>query len=286
MNEKLRDKILKLLPKEGDYDTKIDNFLIGRRDKSCNLERCFYKPMISLLVQGNKNCTINSTVFSCNEGQYLIVGVDLPSGTFLTNVSKDHPLLAVSLIIDWNIVAEISRDLGINKKNNYKCIEVADAKNELIDAFSRLVNIVIEGKQNESITKLIIKEIYYMILSGPIGGKIVELNTLGTNNNKIANAIIIIKNNFNKQLNIKELAKSVNMSPTNFYRNFKNITGFSPLQYQKQLKLYEARSLMLLNGNNATNAAYAVGYESVSQFNREYKRMFGITPYKNTKNNA
>ena len=283
MSEELKNKILKLLPESGSYDTKLENFLIGRTDKSCHLERCFYKPMISLILQGDKNCIINSETFTCKEGQYMIVGTDLPSGTFLTNVSKKHPLLAVSLIIDWKLVAEFSSHLKIGKTASYKCLNVADADKHLYDAFSRLVDLVIDEKQNDLMAKLIIQEIYCIILTGPIGHKLVELNTLGTNNNKIANAIVTIKNNFNKQLNITELAKSVNMSPTNFYRNFKNITGFSPLQYQKQLKLYEARNLMISNGNNATNAAYAVGYESVSQFNREYKRMFGITPYRNIK---
>ena len=283
MSDRLKKKILELLPKEGSYDTGMDSFLIGRKDKSCHLERCFYKPMISLILQGNKNCVINSKTFTCSEGQYMIVGTDLPSGTFLTNVSKKHPLLAVSLIIDWHLVAEFSRNLKIGKTTHYQCLNVTDADQQLYDAFYRLTDVVVNGKQNELITKLIIQEIYYIILTGPIGHKLVDLNTLGSNNNKIANAIVTIKNNFNRPLNMDELAKSVNMSPTNFYRNFRNITGFSPLQYQKQLKLYEARNLMLSNGNNATNAAYAVGYESVSQFNREYKRMFGITPYRNAK---
>ena len=269
MAEELKSKILTLLPKEGYYNTKIDNFSIARKDKSYNLERCFYKPMIALMIQGDKSCMVNSTKITCKEGQYMIVGVDLPTGTSLNNVSKEHPMLAVSLTIDWNMVAEMSNKLEIGKERQYNCLEISDIDQQLYSAFSRLIDIIEQKKQNDFITKLIIQEIYYIILTGPIGGKLVDLNTIGTNNNKISNAIVTIKNNFNRQLNINDLAKSVNMSPTNFYRNFKNITGFSPLQYQKQLKLYEARNLILASGDNATNIAYAVGYESVSQFNRE-----------------
>ena len=283
MGEELKNKILKLLPKEGFYNTKIDDFSIARKEKSSNCERCFYKPMIALMIQGNKNCIINSATVTCKEGQYMIVGVDLPTRTSLDNVSKKHPMLAVSLTIDWNIVSEISNKIKIDMDKQYNYIEVDNINQQLYDAFSRLIDIVEQKKQNDFITKLIIQEIYYIILTGPIGGKLIDLNTIGTSNNKISSAIMTIKNNFNKQLNVNDLAKSVSMSPTNFYRNFKNITGFSPLQYQKQLKLHEARNLMLVGGDNATNAAYAVGYESISQFNREYKRMFGITPYKNKK---
>ena len=281
MSEELKNKILELLPEEGSYNTKIDRFSIGRRNKSSIFERCFYKPMIALMIQGNKNCVINSSTITCKEGQYMIVGVDLPSRTFLNNVSEKHPMLAVSLTIDWNIVSEISSKIKINVDRQYNCIEVDEISQQLYDAFSRLIDIVKQNKQNDFITKLIIQEIYYIILTSPIGGKLIDLNTIGTSNNKISNAIMTIKNNFNKQLNVNDLAKSVSMSPTNFYRNFKNITGFSPLQYQKQLKLHEARNLIVVSGDSATNAAYAVGYESISQFNREYKRMFGITPYKN-----
>ena len=284
MCEKLKNKILKLLPEQGDYNTKINNFLIGRRDNENKIENCFYKPMITFILQGNKNCIISNKTYTCNEGQFMIVGVDLPSGTFLTNVSKNRPLLAVSLIIDWNIVAELSNKIKIEKQHFCDCLSITNITDDLYDAFLRLVDMVEKNKQDDIITKLIIQEIYYMILTSPIGYKLIDLNTLGTNNNKISKAILTIKNNFNKKLNIEDIAKSVNMTATTFYRNFKSITGFSPLQYQKHLRLHEARNLMLINGINATSASYKVGYESVSQFNREYKKMFGNTPYKDNIN--
>ena len=280
MCEELKSKILKLLPQQGNYDTKIDNFLIGRRDSDNKVERCFYKPMITFILQGNKNCIISNKTYTCKEGQFMIVGVDLPSGTFLTNVSKNKPLLAVSLVIDWDIIAELSSKIKIEKQHFCDCLPISNITDDLYNAFLRLVNVVEEGKQNDIITKLIIQEIYYMILISPIGYKLIDLNTSGTNNNKISKAILMIKNNFNKKLNIEDIAKSVNMTTTTFYRNFKNITGFSPLQYQKHLRLHEAKNLMLVNKNNATSTSYKVGYESISQFNREYKRMFGNTPYK------
>lgn len=283
MSEELKNKILKLLPKDGDYDTKIENFLIGRRGNNNELKRCFYKPMITFILQGNKNCNISGKIYTCKEGQYMIVGVDLPSGTFLTNTSKDRPLLAVSLIIDWNIIADLSSKINIEKRHVCNCLSITDINNEIYDSFLRLVNIVENKKQNDVITKLIIQEIYYSILTGPIGYKLIDLNTSGTNNNKITKAILTIKDNFNKKLNIDDIAKSINMTTTTFYRNFKNITGFSPLQYQKHIRLHEAKNLMFVNGNSAASASYNVGYESISQFNREYKKMFGNTPYRDNK---
>ena len=125
---------------------------------------------------------------------------------------------------------------------------------------------------------IIIKEIYYRLLTGELGSQLRLINTKGTRPNQIAQAISIIKNRFNEKINMDELAEHVNMAPSSFYRNFKKITQVSPLQYQKQLKLYEAQRLMLTGNYDVTNASYEVGYESPTQFSREYKKMSGNPP--------
>lgn len=133
---------------------------------------------------------------------------------------------------------------------------------------------------------MIIKEIYYRLLTGPLGGQLRLINTKGTRSNQIAQAISIIKDKYIEKLNMDEVALSVNMAPSSFYRNFKKVTQVSPLQYQKQLKLYEAQRLMLTGNYDAASASYEVGYESPTQFSREYKKMFGNPPKTDIKNLA
>ena len=125
---------------------------------------------------------------------------------------------------------------------------------------------------------IIIKEIYYRLLTGPLGNQLRLINTKGTRSNQIAQAITLIKANYSVKLNMDEVAQKVNMAPSSFYRNFKKVTKVSPLQYQKQLKLYEAQRLMLSGDYDAATACYQVGYESPTQFSREYKKMFGNPP--------
>ena len=125
------------------------------------------------------------------------------------------------------------------------------------------------------------KEIYYRILTGPLGNQIRLINTRGTQSNQISEAINIFKNNYKDKINIEDIAKNVNMAPSSFYRNFKRITKISPLQYLKQLRLYEAQRLMLSEGYDAASVSYMVGYESPTQFSREYKKLFGEPPLRN-----
>ncbi len=128
---------------------------------------------------------------------------------------------------------------------------------------------------------MIIKEIHYLLLTSPLGDILRSVNTKGSRNNQIADAIAWLKENYRQPLKIEELAHKFNMAGSSFYRHFSKVTSLSPLQYQKRLRLYEAQRLMLSENLDAANAAYEVGYESASQFNREYKRMFGMPPKTN-----
>ena len=171
------------------------------------------------------------------------------------------------------------------QENEEKSLAIADTDKDLLDSFYRLAQLI-EKPENEQkiMSPIIIKEIYYRLLTGELGSQLRLINTKGTRPNQIAQAISIIKNRFNEKINMDELAEHVNMAPSSFYRNFKKITQVSPLQYQKQLKLYEAQRLMLTGNYDVTNASYEVGYESPTQFSREYKKMFGNPPKADIKN--
>ncbi len=165
------------------------------------------------------------------------------------------------------------------KLEEAKALAIADTDAELLDAFYRLAQLLDKPESEQQImSNIIIKEIYYRLLTGPLAYQLRLINTKGTRSNQIAEAISILKEKFSEKLDMDELAQSVNMAPSSFYRNFKKVTQVSPLQYQKQLKLYEAQRLMLSGNYDAATASYEVGYESPTQFSREYKKMFGNPP--------
>lgn len=158
---------------------------------------------------------------------------------------------------------------------------VTEADDALLDAFYRLISLLGQPERQKIMAPMIIKEIHYHLLTSPLGDILRSVNTKGSQNNQIANAIAWLKENYRHPLKIDELAQKFNMAESSFYRHFSKVTSLSPLQYQKQLRLYEAQRLMLSENFDAANAAYEVGYESASQFNREYKRMFGTPPKTN-----
>lgn len=266
---------------DGLYDIDIANFRISRRHKTTNLTKCFYNSMILYMIQGEKVTYLDNMKFTYHGGQCIVTSVSMPYSSMITEASLDEPMLCVALDIDPNLMAEMIQEIKLPKleKMTKMGIGVINADDALADAFYRLLLLKDEPEaQKKVLSSFIIKEIYYRLLISPIGNELRQANTIGTQSNQIAHAISWLKENFRRPLNVEELANFVNMSPTSFYRNFNKITRISPLQYQKQLRLYEAQRLMLIENINAETAAYKVGYESPSQFSREYKRMFGISP--------
>jgi transcriptional regulator GlxA family with amidase domain len=165
----------------------------------------------------------------------------------------------------------------------HRGMAVTDVDPYVLDAFLRLAELINDKERQKALAPLIIREIHYRLLTGPLGNQLRLINTIGSRSNQIAQAIAWLKSNYNKPIHINELAKIANMAPSTFNRYFRHLTNLSPLQYQKRLRLYEAQRLMLMENQNVSNAAILVGYESPTQFNREYKRMFGIPPLENKK---
>jgi transcriptional regulator GlxA family with amidase domain len=155
---------------------------------------------------------------------------------------------------------------------------VGDADPAVLDALLRFTDLLEQPAQQAVLAPLLIREIHYRLLLGPLGNQLRMIHTQGSQSNQIAQVITWLKSNYKKPLNVTELAKQVNMAPSTFHRHFRELTTLSPLQYQKQLRLSEAQRLMLVDRRDVGSAGYAVGYESLTQFNREYKRMFGAPP--------
>jgi AraC-like DNA-binding protein len=247
--------------------------------------------MIVLMVQGSKQVFFGSEEFIYSENQCLVTGLDLPAMVSIVKARPAKPSLAVSLKLDTHSITDLLAEIhpsAIESKSIpddfvHRGMAVTDVDPYVLDAFLRLAELIDDKEQQKVLAPLIIREIHYRLLMGPLGNQLRMINTVGSKSNQIAQAITWLKTNYNKPVNIENLTKMTNMTPSTFNRYFRHLTNISPLQYQKRLRLYEAQRLMLMENRNAANAALSVGYESPTQFNREYKRMFGEPPLENKK---
>ena len=283
----IRDIILRNIPDVGNYPTSISGVRIVRRNNPTEFLRCFYNPSCILVLQGLKHMLYGNENLVYTKGQYVVSCTDIPVSSRVVEASDDKPFVVFILELDSNIISNLILETKLPKSidTNPKALGIADTDNELLDAFYRLALLIEKPESEQQImSPIIIKEIYYRLLTGPLGSQLRLINTKGTRSNQIAQAISLIKERYNEKLNMDEVALSVNMAPSSFYRNFKKVTQVSPLQYQKQLKLYEAQRLMLTGNYDAATAGYEVGYESPTQFSREYKKMFGNPPKTDIKN--
>lgn len=277
--ETIRDIVLRNVPDAGNYSCTIKGVRLVRRDEPTDFAKCFYNPTCILVLQGKKHMLYGDNHLVYSKGQYVISCTDIPVSSRVMEASPTEPFVVLILELDFNSISQliIESKLSHAVDDNKKCLAVADTDEALLDAFYRLA-CLIEKPYDEFLSSMIIKEIYYRLLTGPLGSQLRLISTKGTYANQIAQAINYLKENYKEKLNIEDVAKHVNMSPSSFYRNFRRVTQVSPLQYQKQLRLYEAQRLMLSGVYNAETAAYVVGYASAIQFSREYKKMFGNPP--------
>ena len=278
---KIRDIILKNIPAEGNYPSAIEGVRIVKRDYPTDFLRCFYNPSCILVLQGVKQMLYGDENIIYTKGQYIVSCTDIPVSSRVVDAAPDKPFVVMILELNSNIISNLILETKLSQplEKQEKALAISDIDEELLDAFYRLAFLLEKSEDEQKImSPIIIKEIYYRLLTGPLGNQLLLINTKGTRSNQIARAISILKDKYSKKLNMDEIAKSVNMAPSSFYRNFKKVTRISPLQYQKQLKLYEAQRLMLSGNYDAASASYEVGYESPTQFSREYKKMFGNPP--------
>lgn len=213
----------------------------------------------------------------------LLVSVDLPATSRVIEASSERPCLAVRIALDLAVVGELladnaTTDLPLSSERG---LATGSVDPPLLDAVARLVALLDFPQDIKALTPLVKREIVYRVLTGSQGARLRQLASTGGPAYRIASAIRWLKEHYADPLRVESLARRVRMSPSAFHLHFKGVTAMSPLQFQKQLRLQEARRFMLAEGLDATRAAFRVGYESPSQFSREYRRMFGSPPRKN-----
>ena len=283
LNDSLKEKLLKWLPEQSRLETPIPGLALTRHDENTYAIRCFYTPMIALVVQGFKRSMIGDHEANYGELHCVTVGIDMPGVFHITDASPQAPFLSLSVKLDRRIITQLITEVPsivTAQEGEVTPIVVDEAGKDLLQVFSRLVELLDTPSRIPVLAPMIIREIHYYLLCGSQGKCLRLFNTNGTQANQIAQAISWLRENYTSPLRMEELARYVNMAPSTFNRHFKEVTSLSPLQFQKRLRLYEAERLMLLEGKDAGTAALMVGYESGSQFNREYKRQFGAPPRK------
>jgi AraC-like DNA-binding protein len=267
---------------DGFHQTSIDKLQFGRESCVASTLAAVSTPMLAIVVQGKKAALLGEETYHYGAAQYLILSIDLPISGFITEATSTQPYLGFRLDLDPRQLGEIitaqTSIIAGKKETSVRGFFVSTADPLLLDCALRLTKLLDTPQDIPMLAPMIIQEIYYRLLMGEQCEAVRQIATSGSNMQRIAQAIQHIKTNFTKPLRIEDLAALAKMSPSSFHHHFKQVTSMSPLRYQKQLKLIEARRLMLVEDSTAATAADRVGYESPSQFSREYARMFGAPP--------
>ena len=285
MSSALRDAILAYTEARVNhgtfYPTDIEALLVMRSDRE-TVPRCaLYRPALCINAQGAKQVMLGGQVLDYAALQYLVVSLDLPILGRVTCASPSEPFLGMAIELDVNLLREVMEQLGDQPNvasDPGPGVFVGDFGPQMADCALRLMRLLETPRAIPVIYPALMRELYYWLLTGPDGAAICRLALPNSHIQPIAKAIHVMREAFASPVRIERLAAVANMSPSSFHQHFKAVTSMTPLQYQKQLRLLEARRLMTADSANAASAAYQVGYESASQFSREYARMFGAPP--------
>ena len=240
-----------------------------------------YQPGVTVIAQGRKRVDLGRTTFIYGESRYLLTSVDLPIVSQIIEASEKAPCLAMSLKLEMPVIRELLSREEIQVAEappNTPAMATGEATVEFLSACCRLIDLLDAPQDIPFLSGLIQREIVYRILRRPEGARLRAIATLGDQSHRTAKALAWIRENYAKPLRMEDLAQIAGMGLSTLHNHFRALTARSPLQYQKQLRLQAARGRMLIDGLDAASAAFEVGYESASQFNREYSRLFGQPP--------
>ena len=262
--------------------TAVPGLTLSRRTGPTAPASGTYEPSVAVLAQGSKRVTLGQTTFIFDESRFLLTSLDLPIIGEVMEASEEKPFLGLLLKFEMPVVRDLlSREEIVQATSNSPAIATGETTPEMLDACCRLVGLLDKPQDVPFLSGLIQREIIYRILQTPAGARLRAIATLGDQSNRTAKAIAWIRTNYAKALRVEELAQVAGMGVSTFHHHFRLLTAMSPLQYQKQMRLQAARGRMLTDGLDAASAAFEVGYESATQFNREYSRFFGQPPMRN-----
>jgi len=283
----LADRIARWTRTDPMLDTDVPGLWLRRYEAPTEPASYMHEPSLCLVAQGAKRVLLSDEEYVYDANHYLITSVGLPVVANVTEASEDVPFLGLVMKLDLGLAAQLLVDAKLpmsRMTQSSRGMAVSAVTEPLFRAFARLVDLLDEPENIPILAPLLSKEILYRLLIGEQGPRLRQMAMSGSHGSQIAQAIDWLKRNYSKSLRIEDLASRASMSPSAFHQHFKTLTAMSPLQYQKWLRLNEARRLMLAERQDATSAAFQVGYESPSQFSREYRRLFGSPPLRDIRN--
>ncbi|WP_249040852.1 AraC family transcriptional regulator [Marilutibacter maris] len=285
--QELAERVARLVPADGVHPSAWAPLTLIRASAPNQGLPSVYEPSLCVVVQGSKRTLIGDRVFHYDPLNYLVVSVTLPAVGQILEASPEQPYLCLRLAIDTEEVArlmlELGQDGGDESRDGELGMCVASMSGELLDALLRLVCLLDTPRDLPVLAPAASREIQYRVLMGGLGHQLRHLAVHDGRTHRVARAIDWIRSNYDRTLRVDSLAEAMHMSPSSLHHQFKAVTAMSPLQFQKQLRLHEARRLMFSEGMEAAVAAHRVGYESPSQFSREYRRLFGAPPRREVK---
>lgn len=268
------------LPADGMATTPVPGLTLHRRSVPMPPGAFLYRPAFAFIVRGVKRVVVGEDAYQYDEGHYLVTAIDLPTVVQVCDAGPSSPYISIKLDLDLELAREVMAELDLLRggASGGPGISVGPVGRDLADATRRLVDLVERPLDIAILARAVHREILYRLLTGPVGGRLREAVVLGTQAQRVSLAIRWIREHYSEPLPIGQLAEIAGMGVSTLHHHFLALTAMSPLQYQKHLRLHEARRLMLADHLDAGSAAIAVGYESPSQFNREYRRLFGAPP--------
>jgi AraC-like DNA-binding protein len=265
-----------------DSTTAIDDVLISRVEASTPPSPEMSGTVFALIAQGAKRIALGDRVYHYGAGQYLVASVDMPITGHFTAATPDRPAIGLGLVLRPADVAEMLLQAAPGDVpaggGTPSGMAVSDAPAELVDAAIRLVRLLHHPRDQAVLAPLVKREILWRLITGEHGATVRQLGLADSGLTHVARAVRWIRDHYARPFRVGELARLSGMSPSTFYRNFQAVTAMSPIQFQKQIRLQEARLLLAMHPDDVTGVAGRVGYESPSQFSREYRRQFGASP--------
>lgn len=281
LRQQMVQPLLKAAKATGLNDTLIPGVRLYRSNGPTTAAPAIYEPNLCLLVQGAKEVWLGDEQLEYQQLHYLIAPVTLPVSCKITTASESEPYLALSVSLDLSDLTDLIIDMAHKIEPPAKSsrgIAIGEADLPLLSVFHRLVQLLDSPEDIPVVLPLIKREMLYRVLLGPVGSQVQEFMRIDSQAHRISKVTELLRDQYKQPLRIKDLAEAVHLSESRLFQAFKAVTSMSPLQFQKQLRLNEARRIMLYEGLEASTASYKVGYESPSQFSREYSRLFGAPP--------
>jgi len=267
----------------GIAQTPIPGMFAIRATSLSELMYAINRPLVAIVVQGGKRVTMGSDTFDFGAGDSLLIAADVPTVSQITRANLGVPYYSFVFELDPAVIEPLAVEMRAVHESSGCPVRVDPTEYEVAEAALRLMRMIDRPSALPVLKDQLIREFHYWLLAGRHGAAIRAFGVTDIHAQRIARAVALIREGYTQPLRVEQLAEVAGMSPSSFHQHFRTVTSLSPLQFQKQLRLIEARRMMLSEGSPASNAAYAVGYESIQQFTREYGRLFGSPPVRDIK---